>query len=129
MTARPLLGTAAAWGLLLGLCGTALAESHKLDGMYRCVGENGDGTEYEGTVRIAKTGETYEVSWTIQGSTYVGVGIIENDRLCCSWATNVNGRVTMGMAVYKMEKGKLSGRWTCYPGTGRILKETLTLKD
>jgi hypothetical protein len=98
-----------------------------LEGVYHCSGDNGDGTKYKGTVGITESGDTYAVEWVINESAFVGVGIWENERLSVSWATVVNGKVRMGVVVYKREKdGSLSGRWAQYPGGGKVLEETLT---
>jgi hypothetical protein len=110
------------------------ADEHKkadkppaLAGKYDCAGDNGNGSKYKGTVEITVNGDGYEVEWTIGDDTHIGVGIWENERLSCSWATVVNGKVQMGVVVYKREKdGTLTGKWSEYPGTLKLLDETLT---
>jgi hypothetical protein len=117
---------AAALGLLLV---GASARAADLEGTYDCTGDNPDGKSYNGTVTIAKDGDTYKITWDIAGSTHVGVAVVENDRLCSSWAVAAkDGKVYMGVVVYKIEKGKLAGRWAMLPGDGKVYKETLTRK-
>lgn len=103
------------------------AQNPSITGTYECVGESGNGATYKGTVKVTKMGDTYQLEWKIGRSKHVGVGIIEKNLLCSSWATTQNDKVIIGIVVYRIEKGKLIGRWTQYPGYGRILKETLTL--
>lgn len=45
------------------------------EGVYDVRGVEVDGTEYEGIATVVRTGETYRVSWTIDGYTYHGAGI------------------------------------------------------
>lgn len=115
---------------LLVVSGAVAADKVKkpdIEGTYSCVGDNGGGKKYKGTVEIAASGDAYEVTWTIGKDTHIGVGIWENDRLSVSWATAVNGKVSMGVVVYKRDKdGTLTGKWTEYPGGGKLLDETLT---
>jgi hypothetical protein len=119
-------------GLALALAaGTASAADKKpdLEGTYSCLGDNGGGKLYRGTVVITESGDGYTVEWTIGKETHIGVGIWENNRLSCSWATEVNGKVSMGVVVYKRERdGSLTGKWTQYPGGIRTLEEVLTPK-
>jgi hypothetical protein len=45
-------------------------------GDYIVTGKNpSDGSAYEGTVSVTRTGNTYAVAWEIDGSQYAGVGI------------------------------------------------------
>jgi hypothetical protein len=104
----------------------ALGAPANLAGTYACVGDNGNGSKYKGTVKIDKTGPTYRLQWTIGTSTHFGVGFVENGRLCCSWAVIINDKLANGAVVYAINGNKLAGRWTQYPGTPRILTETLT---
>lgn len=117
--------------LLALLAGSASAADRYgpwLDGTYACVGDTG-GKTYKGTVEISETDGVYTVRWTIGKETHVGVGIWENNRLSCSWATEVNGKVVMGVVVYQRERdGTLNGKWTQYPGGGKVLVEVLTPK-
>jgi hypothetical protein len=119
------------WVTLFGLTfiGANLVQATQnpsITGTYECVGESGNGAMYKGTVKITKKGDTYLLEWEIGRSKHVGVGIIEKNLLCSSWATTLNGKVIMGIVVYRIENGKLIGRWTQYPGYSKIFKETLT---
>lgn len=89
-----------------------------ITGLYQCVGEN-----YEGTVAISKVDEIYHLRWTFGDQTHVGVAIREGNLLASSWSTGRNP----GIVVYKIEPGpKLSGKYSDYPGDGRLRREWLT---
>lgn len=122
-------------GLTLLLLTTALAvpvppaeAAAPIAGTYECVGDSAGGGKYKGTVTIKQTGETYELQWSIGSSTHIGVGIIEANRLCCSWATSIGGKLVKGVVVYQIGSGQMTGKWAQYPGGGKIFRETLTLK-
>ena len=52
------------------------------EGEYDVEGTNpGSGSGYSGTVRVSRTGETYNVVWTVGGTRYVGTGIGNKDFL------------------------------------------------
>jgi hypothetical protein len=45
-------------------------------GRYAVSGTNpGDGTPYEGTVTVTKTGQTYQLDWDVNGAQFVGIGL------------------------------------------------------
>lgn len=108
---------------------TVPAASLAIEGTYDCVGQNPKGDTYRGTVVIEKFGDSYELRWRIGNSTHVGVGFIENDRLCSSWAVSTNSGVLTGVVVYRIESGQLIGRWSQFPGKGGIYSETLTRRN
>ncbi len=50
-------------------------------GRYTVRGTNpGDSKPYTGQVLVARTGQTYQVLWSIGGQTYVGTGIASGHR-------------------------------------------------
>lgn len=66
-------------------------------------------TTYTGNVYIAQGGETYKLLWEFFGSVpYAGVGIVVDNTLCVGWSSGDG----FGVVVYKVEEGKLKGRWT-----------------
>ncbi len=105
-------------------------------GRYDVVGENPDsGGEYQGTVRVTRTGQTYRVVWNIAGTKYVGTGlgaVFENGNFRIGNASSndralsvgyISGR-TFGMAFYiRRDDGSWDGVWT-YSGSNRVARET-----
>lgn len=104
------------------------AKPPELAGKYDCVGGDGDGAgEYKGTVEISEEGAGYKVEWTIGDSTFNGVGVWENDRLCVSWQLAGECKPGFGVIVYTRGKdGTLKGKWTQYPAAEKLKEETLT---
>ena len=100
----------------------------ELDGSYKCAGTSDGGGKYEGTVEITKVGDAYRLEWVVGGMKHAGIGIFDKDKglLSTSWASAVEGGVITGVAVYTVEKDKLTGRWAAFPGEGKIYDEVLT---
>lgn len=117
--------------VLFAGAGVASAEDKKakppeLAGKYDCVGDT-DGCKYEGTVEISEEGAGYKVEWALGDSTFTGVGVWENDRLCVSWKADGDGQSGFGVIVYSRDKdGTLKGKWTQYPAAEKLKEETLT---
>ena len=85
-------------------------------GHYRIAGANpGGGDPYAGIVIVERTGETYRVTWSVGGLTYVGTGIGNDKGLAVSYQA---GSQT-GIAIYLAEGNGWKGAWT-YSG-GRTL--------
>ena len=60
------------------------------EGSYTVTGTNpGSGSGYQGSVEVARNGDTYAVLWTVGGVEFVGTGL---------GASNVGGVPTMGPA-------------------------------
>lgn len=120
----------AVWLVAGGWCGVATADDgDRLSGVYNCIGTYPNRQPYQGTVTITRgTGDpgVYNLEWLVGESKYVGVGLLENDVLSCSWAIGREEGVLLGVIVYKVEGPRLRGRWTQYPGNGRVFQETLT---
>jgi hypothetical protein len=48
-------------------------------GRFKVEGINpGGSSTYQGTVRVRKTGDTYDVQWTLGNRQYIGVGILSH---------------------------------------------------
>jgi hypothetical protein len=118
-----------AWGAL-AVCGLvaalslAAAAQNPVDiaGRYSVVGVNPDGGMYQGRAEISKRGATYRIRWVIGVSeTYEGVGILEGDVLAVSFSSGTSS----GVVVYRVDKGKLLGRWALL-GSDAVHSETLT---
>jgi hypothetical protein len=104
-----------------------------LDGTYLSKGQNPDGTEYQGVVRIARRGDSFVVSWmapyaadraTLLVPTSVGVGVVNGGMLAVSYYS----RQTAGVALYRIEEDgqRLAGSWAVAGDNGDVYVETLT---
>jgi hypothetical protein len=92
------------------------------EGEYDVEGTNpGSGSGYSGTVRVSRTGETYNVVWTVGGTRYVGTGIGNKDFLAVSYRS---GNST-GLALYGQADGSWQGIWT-YAGSREVGTERWT---
>lgn len=103
-------------------------DTNSVVGTYDCVGKNSDGSSYKGTVTIEATKgskDAFNVTWSVGGSEYVGVALLEGNKLSSSWAIATSKGVAVGIIVYNVDGETLKGRWTSYPGTGTVLTETL----
>ena len=103
----------------------SVAEERDLSGDYNCVGETGTGKDYRGTVRIAKSGEAYAVSWKIANEIYVGIGVLAGNTLSIAVRSPDNANYTAVVAFAIGANGVLKGRWTA-AGLNRVYTETLT---
>lgn len=92
-------------------------------GRYKLVGENPGGAgQYQGTVVVTATGDTFNVVWRIGNSRYTGVGV---------WAESIfsvayYGSNLTGVAVYRQTNGGgWNGVWAV-KGANRLGKEVWT---
>ncbi|MEM9999278.1 MAG: hypothetical protein AAF940_00220 [Pseudomonadota bacterium] len=118
---------------ILGTLGSAAADPQ---GFYHVEGTEVDGTPFEGTVSVVRTGETYKVRWTIDGVTYHGTGLgaaplreqaiigpatHDDEVLIVGFASLING---FGISIYVQQPdGSWDGVWTEY-GADHIATET-----
>lgn len=95
--------------VLCALPSGALADD--LDGTYDARGVNAlDGTSYSGTVTITRTGDVYEVTWDVGGSSYLGTGVRVDDVLSVGYTDQE--RSWFGVVGYRIGKGgRLVGTW------------------
>jgi hypothetical protein len=90
--------------LLLSL-GWARADA---EGAYELSGINpGGGSKYSGTVLVQRTGDTFQVTWTVNGQRIIGVGIGKSDYLAVSYRSGN----TIGLAVYTETGDGWIGIW------------------
>ena len=102
----------------------AYTVAHATDpvGHYKVEGTSpDDGGAYSGVVVVTKTGDTYKVVWTIDGTKYFGTGIGADDFITISYAAD--GKT--GVALYGHSKGGWKGAWT-YAGGTKLGTETWT---
>lgn len=86
------------------------------DVTYKVEGRNPDGSDYEGTVEIAKQGKAYHLSWQVGSSSYEGNGKLAGNLLTVDWGSSTT-------VVYALAAGgSLTGLW----GAG---EETLTPEE
>ncbi|GAB3690926.1 hypothetical protein GCM10027592_08570 [Spirosoma flavus] len=83
-----------------------------------------NGGSYDGTVRIAKTGNTFNLDWKTTAGNYSGVGVMLNGKLFAGYGINS----AYGVAVYKVNANgnQLEGVWTASQFNGQTGTETLT---
>jgi hypothetical protein len=93
-----------------------------LEGEYDLRGTNpGNKGGYKGKLNIRKTGETYQLDWTIPGTpAYRGVGIRVGDYLHVGWG----GKEVYAVISYTFDGNKAEGLWTV-GGSQRIAVENL----
>jgi hypothetical protein len=100
-----------------------------ISGYYTCKGQEAGGKPYAGIAVITRKNDVYLVQWVIgAGSTFTGIGIRQGNTLAASWTLppDKNGVAIRGINMYKIEPGKLIGKWTTLPGPGVQQTETLT---
>ena len=99
-------------------------------GTYNVQGKNADGGQYTGKVSVARTGETYSVTWEVGGTKFIGTGLgakFVGDRFQMGPASPddtaisvgyVSGK-SFGMAMYfQQPDGRWQGIWT-YGGSDK----------
>ena len=60
----------------------AFGQSEDIEGLYRISGANPGGTgKYRGEVAVARTGDVYQIAWTIGGGRHLGTGIMTDNIL------------------------------------------------
>jgi hypothetical protein len=118
--------------LFLASSGAAFADP---TGVYKVEGKNADGSPYNGTVRVERTGETYAVTWNVGGTEFIGTGLgakFVGDRFQMGPASPddtaisvgyVSGKSSFGMAMYfQQPDGRWQGIWT-YGGSNKASYE------
>jgi hypothetical protein len=87
----------------------------RVEGDYVIKGSNPGGTApYEGKLRIAKTGRTYQLKWTVGDVLTNGVGIKVDDSLFVAWATDEK---PFGVVAFTFQPGQATGIWTLVGAT------------
>lgn len=102
--------------LALLLPSASVAQAPNLVGEYAASGRNPGGEgEYRGDVAIARTGDLYQVVWSIGGQRHIGTGILRDDVLSVVYQPV---GAAPGVAVYEIGvDGVLEGTWTSLGGT------------
>ncbi|HLH89081.1 MAG TPA: hypothetical protein VKX28_11525 [Xanthobacteraceae bacterium] len=82
-------------------------------GTYEVEGKNPNGSKYEGSVTVTKTGDTYHVVWDVGGTKFVGTGIGNKDFIAITYRTGDS----TGLALYGQDGDNWAGVWTYAEGT------------
>jgi hypothetical protein len=70
-------------------------------GRYAVEGQNPDGSRYAGTATIEKTGQTFRVTWVIEGARFVGTGIGNDEAIAITYrAGNETGIALLGQETF-----------------------------
>jgi hypothetical protein len=93
----------------------------QIEGTYAVKGLNSDGTNYQGKLRIEKTGQTFQLTWEVLGTTIKGVGIRVGDTLFVA----SGDKTPLGIVSYTFEGTGAKGIWTL-AGEEVVAKENLT---
>jgi hypothetical protein len=91
-----------------GLENVADGEAGKIEGVHAVKGLNPDGTSYQGTLTISKTGQTYQLQWEILGRLIKGVAIKVDDVLFAASAYEGH----FGVVSYTFAGSQAKGVWT-----------------
>ncbi|HTV38586.1 MAG TPA: hypothetical protein VMF12_19310 [Xanthobacteraceae bacterium] len=95
------------------LCGVAAAFAADPLGTYNVEGKSPDGSTYEGTATVTRTGDTFKVVWEIGNDKYIGTAIGNKDFLAVSYTSGNES----GLALYGADGGNWKGVWTYAGGT------------
>lgn len=94
-----------------------------LEGTYRIdQGMNPDGSRYQGAVAIQREGDVYRLAWQVGDNAFGGVGIHVDDRLLVGWGPPDSH----GVVAYRVDGGKLEGRWASVGSGGTLGVEDLS---
>lgn len=108
-------------------------------GTFNVKGAGDDGSQYSGTVKVARQGETYIVNWVIAGEKSTGTGLgaqFKGDRFEMGVASDEDTAISVGykskanygIAMYfEQPDGSWQGVWT-YGGSEKVATETWTRK-
>jgi TIR domain len=83
-------------------------DASKIEGVHAVKGLNPDGTSYQGTLTISKTGQTYQLEWEILGRLIKGIAIKVDDTLFAASAYEGS----FGVVSYAFAGSKATGVWT-----------------
>jgi hypothetical protein len=95
---------------LTSLTSAAIAQ---VIGRYNVEGQSPSGSTYAGTATIEKTGDTYRVVWTIDGTRFVGTGIGSDEGIAISYRSGSD----TGIALLGKEPRGYGLVWTYMGGT------------
>jgi hypothetical protein len=98
--------------------GATDAQASGIGGSYAVKGVNPDGSPYAGSCEVAQKGDgSYSFDWIVGGSTYIGVGRLEDGVMTVDWGDS-------SPVVYKVQSGGrvLVGTWSDGRATERLSK-------
>ncbi|WP_017717954.1 hypothetical protein [Kamptonema formosum] len=94
--------------------------SGRVEGNYEVKGRDSGG-EYNGSLRIRRSDDTYELTWTVDRTTYRGVGLRSGDWLAVGWGPQDD----FGVTDYRIRDSEANGRWAI-PGESDLGVDNLT---
>jgi TIR domain len=92
----------------------------QIEGEYVVKGSNLQGNIYEGKLKVAKTGQTFQLEWVVAGSSLKGVGLKVEDGLFVAWGAEQ----PFGIVSYTFDAAQARGIWTL-AGQTRTATENL----
>ena len=96
------------------IASTCFAFARDPVGHYKVSGSNPGGNgSYSGEVTVKKTGDTFEVSWTVGDTKYVGTGVGNDEFITVGYKSGDS----TGVALYSHEGDNWKGIWTYAGGT------------
>ncbi|MGL4239558.1 MAG: hypothetical protein ACRCTI_00455, partial [Beijerinckiaceae bacterium] len=67
----------------------------QMTGQYKVQGQNPDGSSYDGTARVEKTGDTWRVTWNVDGQRFTGTGIGDKDFIAIGYKSGPDTGVAL----------------------------------
>lgn len=87
------------------------------EGRYRVAGRNGDGSQYSGSLVMARQGDQYQLNWRVGSSSFQGSGRLQGNILTVEW-----GQTTP--VVYALTTdGTLKGLWSAGQGEETLIPD------
>ena len=96
-----------------------------IQGYYEVSGIDISGKPYQGIAIIRRIESIYLVQWILGDLGFRGVGLREGDKLVVGYVQM--DRPFQGVYSYKINPGRLVGRWVSVPGDGTVRTEDMVL--
>jgi hypothetical protein len=81
-----------------------------IEGKYTIAGTNPNESSYMGTLMVAKTGSTYQLTWKVGKTSYMGTGLLVGNVLSVGYT--IPGLKGCGVVAYTVGNKRLDGIWT-----------------
>jgi len=79
------------------------------EGKYQVEGTRPNGTRYQGTAILSRTGDQFSLSWNIDNQTFSGSGALSGKQLSINWK---QGSKAGGLIIYAVNpNGNLNAVW------------------
>ncbi len=83
------------WLAAAALAFSVTTAQAQLTGQYKVEGANPDGSTYNGTATVEKTGDTWRVTWNIGGQRFTGTGIGDKDFIAIGYKSGSDTGVAL----------------------------------